>query len=243
MSAVSDNEKIKHWASEIAHQLNEKNPYALVQMIHIIERLGLEAAQSFMVETLKIEAAGGMLTNDKKRKRSLGGIFFYLVRGRISHEDRKVIFPYPRQRQKEGAKPRPQPQSVVLNLEARRELLREGLRNPGEAITVKLTLIGRPAKILERPQFVVITMTGKEPPALPKGLPQIPDDDPTVYLVYIALKQWKRVSELIKQPDDRLIIEGYPFNDKRLGVIGVLAQSTTTVNLQRTKQTSPASEE
>lgn len=243
MSAVPDTEKTKHWANDIAHQLQEKNPYALVQITHIIERLGLEATQAFVTETFKIQAEGGMLTNDKKRKRSLGGLFFYLVRGRITHEDRKYIFPYPRQRQKDGAKPRPQPQAVVLNLEARRELLREGLRKPGEAHTVKLTLIGRPAKILERPQFVVITMTGKEPPALPKGLPELPDDDPTVYLVYIALKQWKRVSELIKQPDDRLIIEGYPFNDKRLGVIGVLAQSTTTVSLQRAKQTTPTSED
>ncbi len=238
MSAVSGSGMFKQLALEIARQLQEENSYALIQFERIIERLGADAAQAFLAETQKIEAAGGMLTNDKKRRRSPGGVYFYLVRGRISPEDRKIIFPYPRQRQKETShtKPKPSVLPVTLNLEARRELLREGLRNPGEATNVKLTLIGRPAKILERNQFVVITMTGKEPPPLPKGLPIPPEDDPTVYLVYIAQKQWKRVSEAIKTPDDRLIIEGYPFNDKRLGVIGVLAQSTTTVKLQRAKQ-------
>lgn len=226
----------KHIASEIAARLEEQNPYALVQIERIIECVGVEATHALLDETLHIEATGGMLTNDKKRRRSPGGVFFYLIRGRVSPEDRKIIFPYPRQRKKEGGPPKPPPRPLKLNLEARRELLRE-LRKPGEANTVKLTLIGRPAKILDRNQFVVITMTGKEPPALPKGLPSLPNDDPTIYLIYIAQKQWKRVSEAIKHPDDRLIIEGYPFNDKRLGVIGVLAQSTTTVNLQRAKQT------
>ncbi|MBP8002330.1 MAG: hypothetical protein KA314_16165 [Chloroflexi bacterium] len=237
MSDVPELEINRKIAAEIAHQLDEKNPYALVQIERIIGQLGAAVARAFLTETQQVEAAGGMPTNDKKRRRSPGGVYFYLVRGRVSPEDRKIIFPYPRQRKKETSHPRPTVQPVTLNLEARRELLREGLRKPGEATNVKLTLIGRPAKILERNQFVVITMTGKEPPPLPKGLPSLPEDDPTVYLVYIAQKQWKRVSEAIKSPDDRLIIEGYPFNDKRLGVIGVLAQSTTTVKLQRSKQT------
>jgi hypothetical protein len=236
MSAVPNSGPIKQLAVEIARQLQEENAYALIQFERIIERLGAVTAQTILAETQKIEAAGGILTNDKKRRRSPGGVYFYLVRGRISAEDRKIIFPYPRQRQKETNYKKPSTPSVTLNLETRRELLREGLRNPGEATNVKLTLIGRPAKILERNQFVVITMTGKEPPPLPKGLPIPSEDDPTVYLIYIAQKQWKRVSEAIKTPDDRLIIEGYPFNDKRLGVIGVLAQSTTTVKLQRAKQ-------
>lgn len=241
MSHELESTNTKRVATEIAARLQEKNPYALVQIERIVERIGVEAIYTLLDETLKIEADGGMFTNDKKRRRSPGGVFFYLVRGRVSHEDRKLIFPYPRQRKKEGGPPKPPPRPIKLNLEARRELLRE-LRKPGEANTVKLTLIGRPAKILDRNQFVVITMSGKEPPALPKGLPALPTDEPTIYLVYIAQKQWKRVSEAIKQPDDRLIIEGYPFNDKRLGVIGVLAQSTTTVNLQRAKQSEPATE-
>ncbi|MCL4867513.1 MAG: hypothetical protein KJ063_00975 [Anaerolineae bacterium] len=236
MSDVPNSETIKQLALTIAERLQEKNPYALVQIERIIELLGVAAAHAFLAETEQIESQGGMLTTDKKRRRSPGGVYFYLVRGRVSPEARRIIFPYPRQRQKEGGRPRPPAPPIKLKVEERRQMLREGLQNPGEAQTVKLTLIGRPAKILERNQYVVITMSGKEPPALPKGLPALPDDDPTIYLIYIAQKQWKRVSEAMKQPDDRLIIEGYPFNDKRLGVIGVLAQSTTTVNLQRAKQ-------
>jgi hypothetical protein len=49
----------------------------------------------------------------------------------------------------------------------------------------------------------------------------------TAFLVYMAGKQWAKVAE------DRLVIEGYPFMDAKLKVIGVLTQNVTTVLTQR----------
>ena len=80
---------------------------------------------------------------------------------------------------------------------------------------------------------MAVTYASREPPALPKGLPELPSQESTIYLVYIATKQWRKVEESIQNPEDKLIIEGYPYNDKKMGVIGVLKQSVTTVNLQR----------
>jgi hypothetical protein len=61
-----------------------------------------------------------------------------------------------------------------------------------------------------------------------------------VYVVYIALKQWHKVSESIQSnPKDKLIIEGYPIFDRRIGKSGtmtVFAQSVTTVETQRKKR-------
>jgi hypothetical protein len=36
-------------------------------------------------------------------------------------------------------------------------------------------------------------------------------------IAFIAQKQWKKVAQAIKEPQDVLIVEGYPVLDKRLG--------------------------
>jgi hypothetical protein len=87
----------------------------------------------------------------------------------------------------------------------------------------------KPGKVLERPDAVIVTLAGRQPPPLPKGLPVLPDDLITVFLVYIANKQWQKVAAAMQNPEDRLVIEGYPFMDPKLKVIGVLTQNVTTV--------------
>jgi hypothetical protein len=64
-----------------------------------------------------------------------------------------------------------------------------------------------------------------------------PPEEPTVYLAFIAKKQWKKVAAALEaDPEDRLIVEGYPAMDKKLGVVGVLAHSVTTTGLQAAKR-------
>lgn len=101
----------------------------------------------------------------------------------------------------------------------------------------KITLTGRPGRIIEA-QGAVLTVMTTDPakaPTLPKGLP-VPPAQPTRYVVYIAAKQWQKVADAIKQPDDVLIIEGYPVFDERLPGLAVLTQTITTRNLQRAKR-------
>ena len=210
----------KEAAAAIAAQLNETDPGALTQISRILERMGAEFVQTALTDTLRLEAEGGMLTEDKQRRRTPGGVFFYLVRGRVSPEDRKALFPIIQRL----AKPSP-PATVTLADAERLALYNQLKAHPGVATNMKLTLIGRPAKILKRDTFVAVTLASREPPALPKGLPELPSQDPTIYLVYIASKQWRKVEEAIQNPEDRLIIDGYPYNDKKMGVIGVLTQS------------------
>ena len=218
----------KSTAAAIATQLNETDPGALTQIARIVERMGDEFVATAVADTLRLEAEGGMLTEDKQRRRTPGGVFFYLVRGRVSPEDRKALFPTPHRPAKPAL-----PAAITLSDSERLALYNQLKAHPGVATNMKLTLIGRPAKILKRDTFVAVTLASHEPPALPKGLPELPSQDLTIYLVYIASKQWRKVEESIQNPEDKLIIEGYPYNDKKMGVIGVLTQSVTTVNLQR----------
>ena len=49
--------------------------------------LGPERAQAFVAQALDVEANGGMLIPDGSRKRTVGGIFFYLVRTQVSDDE------------------------------------------------------------------------------------------------------------------------------------------------------------
>jgi hypothetical protein len=106
-----------------------------------------------------------------------------------------------------------------------------------EGITVKITLIGRPQQIADRGSYCALLMESQKIPALPKGLPVA---DPTVktrYVVGVAQKQWRKVSQaLVDDPEDALIIEGYPqLNAKNLTVT-VFCTGITTKALQRAQR-------
>lgn len=80
-------------AAAIAAQFNKTDPGALTQIARIVERMGDEFVATALASTLHREAEGGLLTEGKQQRRTPGGVFFYLVRGRITAEDRKVLFP------------------------------------------------------------------------------------------------------------------------------------------------------
>ena len=54
-------------------------------------------------------------------------------------------------------------------------------------------------------------------------------------------KQWRRVAEAMKDPEDTLIVEGFPQLDAQTGSIAVFTTNTTTRKLQQAqRQTQPA---
>jgi hypothetical protein len=106
---------------------------------------------------------------------------------------------------------------------------------PGEARTMKLTLIGRPGKIEARGQAVMFRMQGKPPGAMPSGLPPIPNTPALTWTVMVALRQWNRVKDsLATHQEDQLIIEGYPAMQGTQHVL--LAQSCVSMLQQRAQK-------
>jgi hypothetical protein len=106
---------------------------------------------------------------------------------------------------------------------------------PGEARTMKLTLIGRPGKVETHGQAVVFRMQGKPPGALPRGLPPVPAQAPLTWSVMVALRQWNRVKDSVAaNQDDQLIIEGYPLMQGTQPVL--LAQSCISMLQQRAQK-------
>lgn len=229
----------------IAEQLGE--PEQVVQQIiyRCTRVLGIEQTLVLLQQTHDTEAAGGLMLPDGSRRRTPGGVFFFLVRQAATADQRRQIFPYTGPKpsaapgtphsQPSPTREQPHPQPVRPLTWAEREQF-FGDYEKGEAKTVKMTLIGRPpAKIVEHEKCIAFVMQqAAKIPALPAGLPIPPLEqvEATRYNVYIASKQWKKVAEAIADPEDTLIIEGFPMLDAQRGTIAVFASNVTTKKLQ-----------
>ena len=223
-------------ATTIAQHLGETQPWPLSQIRRIVQRLGPEAALAFVQEAQAIEAQGGLMLPDGSRRRTLGGVFFFLVRERVTPEDRAAIFP-PWSKRPPARTGSPPGQSPPAALSPAPDLEVGALPNlSGELRTVKITLIGRPGPITTSPTgTITTTMQSSSVPALPKGVPA-PPRTPTPYTVYIAPKQWAKVATALSNPEDVLIVEGFPAADPARAGITVYATNVTTKQLQQAQR-------
>lgn len=229
-------------AGQIARALGETAPLPIGQIARIVRLCGAEQALAWLEEARAIETDGGMRTADGSRQRTLGGVYFKHVKEMLLKTERKqLIFKIFWQQQpgqvRQGAAKPGAPALPPGTWSERGPLIAEAGALPGKATTVKVTLIGRPGKIVERQGFTLLQMKHSGAlPALPKGIP-VPEKLPeTTYVVYIGAKQWRGVAEQIKNPDDALIVEGTQIYDAEFKAIAVFATNTTTKLLQQAKR-------
>lgn len=224
-------------ATLIAEQLGESDEEPKRQIYRVVKRLGADQALGFLQQALQVEAAGGIMLADRSRRRTPGGVFFSLVKEQAPAAIKRRIFkrepaqssetrPLPRQKDSTTTSPPP-----LLTWSERRAALAELGEEKGQATTMKITLIGRPGKVVERGQCIITTMQATKIPALPKGLP-VPPAPTTTYTVYISIKHWRRVAEAISDFEDSLILEGWPHLDSEAKSIAVFVTSATTRKLQ-----------
>jgi hypothetical protein len=104
---------------KIAEQLGERAPQAVALIGRIIRRLGLDLARQLAEAAIATQQAGGMLTDDGTRQRTLGGIFFVLVRTHLRDQGlaavEQELFPRrQRQPQRQPQAPAQAAQNTVL---------------------------------------------------------------------------------------------------------------------------------
>ncbi|MDP9372046.1 MAG: hypothetical protein M3Q65_06270, partial [Chloroflexota bacterium] len=164
---------------------------------------------------------------------------FHLVRTQAEPEAVRRVFP-PRPRPPRGpgtardaGVPRV-PAGPAFTWDAYPAVVAELRRSMGEATSVKITVIGRPAQVVERGDVTIVALRSEKVPSLPKGLPA--PGRPTDYAVFIAKKQWQKVAQAARNPQDLLIVEGYPTVDPRFNGITVLATQATSKQLQQAER-------
>lgn len=227
--------------AQIAAALNETDEQPFRQIAQIVRRCGEEKALAWLEEAQTIEQEGGMLTRDESRRRTLGGVYFQVVRKHLRSARHWItlekIFGPP-----EGSTQTPGGQwsdvwLPVVRWRERGTVIDEARTEIGEAYTVKITLVGKLGKCVERRGFTLAMMEhgGKLPP-LPKGIP-VPETVPgTQYVVYIGTKQWRRMRQALMSSNDVAIIEGVPMYDKEYQAITVFATMVTTRNTQQAQR-------
>ncbi len=236
-------------AAMVAAQLGETEPESVRHIRHTLRILGEERVHALVAEARAVEAAGGMMLGDGSRRRTLGGVFFYLARRSMDRKDAARVFGMSgrqngsaRQTRTDGptagVPPAPTFTWATFGADAT-----EVMSEPGEATTVKLTVIGRPGKIVERGDVALVAMRSEKAPSLPKGVP-VPPSPQTDYMVLVGMKQWRKVAQaLAADPTDKLLIEGYPTIQPDVAGITVYATSAITTGIQagkRAAQTAPA---
>lgn len=233
-------------AQLIAEQLGESAEEAKAQIYRAVKKLGIEQALDLLRQTHEVEAQGGRMVSDGSRRRTPGGVFFLLIKERVPVETTKHIFKkrslYQQAAQKKKAalaesQEAQAPASPPITWADRLAVLKELRAEKGQVTTVKITVIGRPGRIVERGACIVMSMESSKIPSLPKGLPT-PTPPSTTYTIYIAVKQWRKVADALKDQDDALIVEGYPHLDTEAKTIAVFATNTTTRNLQAAQRQS-----
>jgi hypothetical protein len=241
-------------ANKIARKLGETNKAPQLQIRRIVEVLGPEQALAVLAEVKQVEANGGMLVPDGSRRRTPGGVFFVLARRHLAPAQQAAVFPavnwkalqLARKERRATHQPgdRALASSTVSPLVAspftwadRVSVVRELGAERGEA-KVKVTLVGRPGKIITKVDCVITSMESMKVPDLPKGVP-VPPSTPTTYTLYIARKQFEKIEQTLQDNgEDKLIVEGYAAYDPELEGVGVYATNVTTVATQAAKRQS-----
>jgi len=212
----------------IAEVLQETEPGVIREIRRFIKAINPQNALKFLIKTLKTEADGGLLVQDMSRRRTLGGVYLYLIRSWLKPALSVAVKPQ---------KSLPPTSAVPFIWANRLPFVQEALQEAGQANVPKLTLMGRPGKIIEKGNVVLTTLLPKPlPKDLPKGVPTLPEQPNTPYVLYIAAKQWRKVQEALANPEDELIIEGYPAFNPQLKAITLFALNTTTKLLEQSRR-------
>ncbi len=240
-------------AGEIAAQLGEteREPQRLIA--RALRLLGEERVRAIVARVREVEASGGMMLPDGSRRRTPGGVFFYLLRTTVGQKEWYRIF-RPQTtghggNEAHASQGAPNAETTGQATVAAATpfdwatfsvAAMEAMSERGEATTVKLTVIGKPGTVVERGDVVLVAMRSEKAPSFPKGVPA--PESPTVdYMVLVGRKQWSKVAQaLASDPADKVLIEGYPTVRPEFAGITVFATSATTTGIQAGKRAAQA---
>ena len=223
----------------IAKVLGETRDFSRNTIGLIIQAMGLEFAERILLTTLELEAGAGVLLPDGSRRRTPGGVFFYLARKEMNAEQQIAAFG----RYREG-EPLPPPadhpdayaQLPPFYWWQRKENFTDLSPEAGEMSSIKVMLMGRPKKTDMQDKVTRLEMKDStKSSTFPKGLPKPPEQN-AVYIVYITAKQWRKVANALDDPKDMLIIEGTCVFDPDLKRMVVYASNTSSKALDRAKR-------
>lgn len=238
-TAVLSPDQISQFAKHVADALGEKSAQPIEQIGQLIEKCGWSFVEATLRETDATEAAGGLLTQDRKRRRSKGGVFFYLAKGRMDPKLRSAIFP----NFGKGGDGTIAPPGIAW--EDRIAPMQALGDEAGQISSLTVNLTGRPGKLRIDGSSVmtVLEQRAVKAPPYPKGVPHFDTiEGVTSFFIFMSLRHWKRVEKALEDETDLLVIEGSAVYDAALKGVAILSTrvSTKALDYQRRKAKSMA---
>lgn len=212
MSVEPQTQPLSPRAIALAKQLGETTFHVVQQLERCLLVLGAATVDELLAETEQIEQGDGLLTADGKRRRTKGGVFLYLARGRCTPEQRAIIFPLTDWRARkahgrakaagtDGAAPAPAAPAAPTAAAKATYFF------PGVS-TLKTTLKGRPIQSTVADGYTRLLFERTESKeAFPAGIPAAPGE-PQRVTVYVGKKQWNKVADELQKPNVSLSIDG-----------------------------------
>lgn len=228
---ITVSEENRAVALEVAEKLGETEANPIEQIALIIEKMGVEFVQKKVEQALKIQQDGGLSVHRGSRRRTLGGVFFYVVKADLEPDVIKQIFP-------EFGKEIKRILQWDERIQELADVLKHEDETPGEMRkNPQIVVEGRPnqIKMIENTIVAIFDHQHKETP-YPKGVPTPPENLQASYVLYMGYRQWQKVEIAVKNPEDYLIAQGYPIWDTELGVVAVLVQKLTTKLLDQARR-------
>lgn len=220
--------EIKAYTKEVAEKLGEYKDIPVRQIEAIITHMGRDFVEEHLAQTVQAENEGGLMIEGNRRRRTVGGVFFYLLKDKIPQEKKRDIYP------NYGNNNRGKVVEWEKRLEHIKHLLEQAEELHGEMQYVNVTLHGRVGEVYKHDNSVITTIrhVHKSVP-MPKGVPT-PPTDPITYVVYMAAKHWEPVEKALKKnPNERLVIEGTVVLDHETQTLALLAQSVLTKQMYK----------
>jgi hypothetical protein len=228
-------------ARRIANELNEHEPGQQSLIRRVVKELGIDLSLVFLLQAQETEKNGGMLLSDGKTRRTPGGVFFRIVKEQAPQHGYPNIYKLFWQRPTRIGPPpppmapiqRPDPLTWPERLGIIAELEKRG--KTGMISTVVLKVIGKAGEhYTHTGGCTVLHFTATIQPAVPRGVPT-PQSTPTTYVVYLGSRLWGRIEKAAADPDDEVIIEGFPQIDAETGTIALYAKKVTSKKLETTR--------
>ena len=215
--------EVEEYAKELAALLGETDPVPIKQVRRIVHICGIDFARELYQATAVIEDQGGIMLPDNTRRRTRGGVFFYLVRKKADEQLRQIIFPT--YKNLKPSKDKPALGVPLMTWDERIAIVQTLQSVQGEIKSMKIVLTGRPGSVEKRPEVVITTMSDIAiSPGLPRGIPT-PPTVPTVYAVYMSPKQWEKIEESLADPADIMTVEGVCAFDPETNGMAVFANT------------------
>jgi hypothetical protein len=107
---------------KLAEELGETDAAAREQLAQVVEALGETLALALLEQAIDIDREGGARVRDGSRRRTRGGVFFQLARGKLSREAKQRIF-FGKGRGQEGSETSAEPAKPASRVTLRRRIV------------------------------------------------------------------------------------------------------------------------